>query len=982
MRNFGNRIIISLAAIVWLTYCWEFYVKPVSGPVYTAAVSEYKNKNYDRSLDLLKKAYRIDPNDTAILSLMGWNYLKCGDAKTAESYFRRAYKLVPSAPDMLLGYAYTELALNKNVDATDLLMALRQKGVNTASVHVAWGTVYREAGRNRDAAREFQKALALEGNEPTALKNLEEILNFTDDLGRTNLETKPLIRPQKLTYLARVEGDYFAWQIGGEWKPMYLRGVTLTPTLPGHFPNESPRDLALYSGWLLKISELGANTIRVYTILPPAFYRALFQFNKTPSRIPLRLLQGIPFGEPPRNDLFNHDYYLACQKEIRETIDVIHGQGDIPFTNSHSGGIFSDNISPWVAGLIQGQTWLSHVVAGNDQLHPDLTSYQGSYMEVPSGSATEIFLAQMINYAAEYEESQYNWQHPGAFLSWPTLDPMRHPTEATFLEEWSMRRARGEHLPNPQGPLDDEDSVALNPMHLRARGRAPAGYFAAYSVFSFYPDFLNLDPGYQEARDALGSNSYFGYLNDLKAHHHGIPLLITSYGVPTSLGIGHFSPAGFNEGGLTEQQQGELLARFTRNIFDAGAAGGMVFEWLDQWFRQSWLVRKFETPPERRVRWTDFMDPAQYYGLLAADPQRASLHRLSGEPSEWAGQSPVYSQLSPRPAQPTSDRYDPARDLKSLYADADAKFLYLRLVVGTLDNDHDGRPDWNEVNYLIGIATAPGRAGLTHLPFIAAAHFPMGVTYAIQLAGPESSRIWVASSYNPYHNVPIEGAPGQTLLVPKLGWKPQITDHGIFEAQLIEPNRRRFGRDGKYYPPSRYDRGILRYGSLNPKAQDYDPLAEWYANVQTNTIDLRIPWNLLYVTDPSSHKIFMGTDQDGVVLIEDTSGFLLAVFSYHPSESSRGNPIMEQAYPIADALPAKADKALAPRTALKPYRWAAWDTPQFALRAKASYALLQKAWSSLPEAPPSFEGSGQARVEPPSGRSPPRSSRLVSPRRK
>lgn len=957
MRVLENRITISLFAISALAFIWEFHLKPDTGPLYTAAVAEYKHRDYDRSLALLQKAYRFDPNDTAILTLMGWDYLKLGDARSAEPKFQRAHKLAPNVTDALLGYAYAEITLKKYGQAANLLTTLRQRGAETADVHLARGTLYREVGRNRDAAREFQMALALDRNNTVAVKNLEEIYNVWGDIRQISLEFQPLVRAKELTYPARVEGEYFAWQVRGEWKAVYLAGVDLTAALPGHFPADSVTDPNLYADWFLKMSALGANTIRVYTILPPAFYRALFQFNNAHSREPLWVLQGISFGDPPHDDLFNSDYYAACQKEIRDTLDVIHGQGDVGATYTHAGGIFNRNVAPWVTGLIVGQTWLPHVVIGNNQRHPDLQNYQGSYLEVPSGSPTEIFLARMINYAAEYEENKYNWQHPLAFLSWPTLDPMRHPTESTLLEEISIRRALGERFPTPAGPYDDDDSVALDPMHLRARESLRAGYFAAYSVFPFYPDFINRDPRFQEARDAEGYNPFFGYLLDLKAYHRGLPLLIADYGISTSLGIGHFSPAGFDQGGQTEEQQGKLLARLTRNVFDAGAAGGMVFEWLDQWFRQSWLVRDYETPQERTPLWTNFMDPAEHFGLLAADPHHLSVHRLGLDASEWENIPPVYAHLPSEKFQPLGDRYDPARNLKALYADADEGFLYLRLVVDKLDNDHDSQPDWKQANYLIGIATAPGRAGLTYLPFIAPVRFPMGMTYAIQLSGPESSRIWIASSYNPYQIIPVDGVPAQTVLVSKPGWKAELSETGSFVPQVIEPNRRRFAPDGEYFPPQRYDRGLLRYGSLDPQASDYDPLGEWHASIRTNTVDLRIPWNLLNVTDPSSLKVVAGLDREGKVKTAETPGFLMVAFSYRPLETSRVRPIMEQGHPIADALPGMAGPATILSAALKEYRWPGWNTPRYNLRPKASLHLLRRAFLSLPAPMPASERS-------------------------
>ena len=65
------------------------------------------------------------------------------------------------------------------------------------------------------------------------------------------------------------------------WTPFYVQGVNLGVALPGRFPAEFPMDSALYAGWLDTISGMRANAVRVYTILPPAFYRALGGWNRT-----------------------------------------------------------------------------------------------------------------------------------------------------------------------------------------------------------------------------------------------------------------------------------------------------------------------------------------------------------------------------------------------------------------------------------------------------------------------------------------------------------------------------------------------------------------------------------------------------------------------------------------------------------------------------------------------------------------------------
>ncbi|MGH6630881.1 MAG: hypothetical protein ACREB3_14220, partial [Burkholderiales bacterium] len=90
-----------------------------------------------------------------------------------------------------------------------------------------------------------------------------------------------------------------------------------------------------------------------------------------------------------------------------------------------------------------------------------------------------------------------------------------------------------------------------------------------------------------------------------------------------------------------------------------------------------------------------------------------------------------------------------------------------------------------------------------------------------------------------------------------------------------------------------------------------------------------------------------------------------AVFSYRPQESARLRPVMEQGHPIADALPAMSGPATLPVASLKQYRWVGWNTPRYDLRVKSSFAILRKAFQSLPGPPAASSASAGAATEQP-----------------
>ena len=356
MALLKNRIGLSLLFILLGVLLWEFYAKPVTGPLYTAAVNEYRNGHYEKSLELLQRAYKIDPNDTSVLTLMGWNDLKLGSPRLALKLFSRAHRLSPGSQDTTLGYADTEIALGHYQRADELLTLLKNQGHDSADAAMAWGSLYRHLGRNRDAAREFERVLALRHNDELALKNLREIYNLKGEIDPSRLRFQKVLRPVRLTYPFRVKGNFFETVEGNLGEPVYLTGVDLNAALPGSFPTESVTDPDTYLEWLRMIGNLGVNTVHAQNILPPAFYHALDLYNHEGSHAPLWLLQGVPFPAPPPNDdLFEKDYDQSCLQELRDAVDVIHGQGDVASNHLHSGGLYPNNISRLGDGLCCGE---------------------------------------------------------------------------------------------------------------------------------------------------------------------------------------------------------------------------------------------------------------------------------------------------------------------------------------------------------------------------------------------------------------------------------------------------------------------------------------------------------------------------------------------------------------------------------------------------------------------------------------------------
>ncbi|HSB53561.1 MAG TPA: hypothetical protein VLD58_04365, partial [Gemmatimonadales bacterium] len=401
----------------------------------------------------------------------------------------------------------------------------------------------------------------------------------------------PPERPPTLRVDARTQRDYFQIPDPSSpdgWRWFYVKGVNLGVALPGKFPTEFPLDSAVYAGWLDTIAAMHANTVRVYTILPPAFYRALAAWNRGhPDRI-LWLIHGVWTELPPEHDFDDSAWKGEFREEMRRVVDLLHGHASFPARPGHAGGRYDADVSAWTLAYIIGREWEPFAVKEFERRHPEHAPYSGRFLASrgPVG-AMDAWMAEQCDYLLGYEVDSYNSLRPIAYTNWPTLDPLHHVTEATGEEEQAWREKAGRPIPGGIHEYEN-DVVELDAGLVEPTPANPAGWFASYHAYPYYPDFMLYDPGYDTARSSEGRSSYFGYLSDLKRHHAGMPLLIAEYGVPSSRGLAHLQPQGWNHGGHDEREMASIDARLTREIRESGAAGGVLFAWLDEWFKKNW----------------------------------------------------------------------------------------------------------------------------------------------------------------------------------------------------------------------------------------------------------------------------------------------------------------------------------------------------------------------------------------------------------
>ena len=480
-----------------------------------------------------------------------------------------------------------------------------------------------------------------------------------------------------VTTFMKTDADTIYMERDGEYVPFEIRGVNLGVGIPGEWATDYAIDEQTYLRWFGWIQEMGANTIRVYTILHDDFYNAFSAYNT--DRVqqglePLWLIHGVWVNDYTQNshrDAYDDDFLQTFLDDCRTVVDILHGKKSLSLGYGLGSGSYRNDVSQWVIGYILGVEWEDVTVAYTNEKYPERTHYSGTYLYTTAdASPFEAMLCQVGDKIIEYESARYKQQRLVAFSNWPTTDPFVYPAEIT---KFFMKCAQ----------VDVE--------HIKTTDAFLSGHFASYHVYPYYPDYMNyvLNPvkiqagdsfwddeqnnmtiyqqngiPYQEALsgdvqtdyyDSTGRvNTYYAYLQMLN-RHHTIPVVISEYGVSTGRGMAQRDiNTNRNQGRMSEQEQGAAIIACYEDIMAAGSAGSCVFTWQDEWFKRTWNTMH-AVDLDKTPYWSDYQTNEQYFGLLTFDPgETESVCYVDGETTEWGEADVVLSQ----PGGSLSMKYD------------------------------------------------------------------------------------------------------------------------------------------------------------------------------------------------------------------------------------------------------------------------------------------------------------------------------------
>ena len=670
---------------------------------------------------------------------------------------------------------------------------------------------------------------------------------------------------------AKVVGEQVRPAIGGQYPQMFWAGVNLGSSVPGQEPGAIAATRPDYDRWLAGMSDLGVTVVRVYTILGPAFYDALREFNlKNPTK-PIYVLHGIWFPEEQRffdlKDAWDPIVVASEKKEIRDAVAAVSGNAVIEKVPGHASGIYTADITPWMMGWSFGIEWDPNASNGTDLKHNGMPPFEGTYFRAKANaSPMENWIGSNLDYLAT-QQAATGWSVPITFTNWDTTDPLHHPAE----------------------PLLSEDLVSIDATHLQVTSAWPAGYFVSFHAYPYYPDFLRWQQSYQtypRRRDGK-IDPYAGYLHDLRRHFKGMALMVTEFGQPTSLGCAHRAPLGRDQGCHSEKQAAANVVDMMRDLKDEGLAGGIVFMWLDEWFKFTWNTIDYELPHQNRAMWRSVFTNEEHFGIIAAEPGPSDKVVLDGVDGEWTFPSLATGTGS----------------VKDVSATSDAENVYLRLKV---------TPElWKHKRIVLGLNARPGgNKGLPGLPGV-----DPGAEMAVVIQNGEAHMqhaAWIeqlgvrlggfsASKKNFFPTKFADIQPGSGAWLPLR----QILNYPY-----------RLPLTGRMNPTESRDASLMPWGTTDPASAAFDD--RHLIDGAGDVLEIALPWSMMSFADPSTHTLYVLTpnpDDKKVVSTRkiDKLGISIAV---------EGEPLL--------------------RT--RGFTWDEWDTVQWHERRKAGWPILLKAY--------------------------------------
>jgi len=385
-----------------------------------------------------------------------------------------------------------------------------------------------------------------------------------------------------------------------EGKPFVVKGVEVDSAYGSKRGTDFSVDEKTWLRWFKMIQQMGANTIRVSTVLDDQFYNSFYEYNKN-RKEPLYLLQGMRVATDDwrtNKAESNLPFYQELKKDGRNLVDIIHGR-KLLLTNDHKGsGIYRHDVSPWVLGFLIGDYWDQDMVAYLNKTLNTKQTFSGDYVNVSKDATTfEVMMAKVVEDIVSYESRKYSSQHLVSVNSSFTMDPFQ------YQEHFALQ-------------LGKYNTFQMD--HIEPTKNMKSGLFASYA----YEDEKLPAPSMLEDKEKEPYTASSSYLELLRQAHR-MPVVISSFSYP--------SESYLNQIGRQDTEIVNDLKRFAANGFN----GAVIRSWQDVWDRRA-PETSYAVDLQQINEWHDPLTRTQHFGLIGFKPYRDEvLMRVDGKNNDW-----------------------------------------------------------------------------------------------------------------------------------------------------------------------------------------------------------------------------------------------------------------------------------------------------------------------------------------------------------
>ena len=116
---------------------------------------------------------------------------------------------------------------------------------------------------------------------------------------------------KKVETFVKTQGDKVLMNKGNGYEEFEIKGVNMGSGIPGKWSTDFAIDEDTYLRWFGYIKEMGANTIRVYTIQNSKFYDAFYKYNEN-NPDPLYMIHGVWVNDYVQNS--HRDAYAVITR--------------------------------------------------------------------------------------------------------------------------------------------------------------------------------------------------------------------------------------------------------------------------------------------------------------------------------------------------------------------------------------------------------------------------------------------------------------------------------------------------------------------------------------------------------------------------------------------------------------------------------------------------------------------------------------------